>query len=162
MGSVSLDILNKDNLPRQCGTCTKCCEGYLTADINGYDIYPGQPCYLLKKDVGCQDYDNRPDFPCKSFECFWILEKEMPEEFKPSISGSITQYRNEGGFEFLLITYAGKDLDVRLLTWSIIFCKIRNFGIVWAIDNNVYWNGSDEFCTYMFEGAWKNLSLGKK
>ena len=57
---------------RQCGTCTKCCEGHLVGTINGKEMYPGKPCYLLQIGKGCSDYENRPEEPCKAFNCQWI------------------------------------------------------------------------------------------
>jgi hypothetical protein len=87
---------------RKCGTCTKCCEGYLIANIRGNPIGNGKPCIFVEIGKGCKDYENRPQEPCKSFECGWITIDEMPEEFKPSMSGVImSRYENNGNPSFL-------------------------------------------------------------
>jgi Fe-S-cluster containining protein len=88
---------------RECGTCTKCCEGWLMADIEpeiipknrtagsigdiheqhiggGIGISPGRPCRFLNMDkdvndgLGCTIYEHRPYEPCQRFKCAWLLD----------------------------------------------------------------------------------------
>ena len=81
------------NLPvvegRSCDGCTKCCEGYLTGEIQGKQMGLGQPCFLVQIGKGCNDYENRPEFPCKAFQCEWLINESIPENLKPSFSNLI-------------------------------------------------------------------------
>ena len=47
------------NLPivegRSCNGCTKCCEGYLSAEINEKKVDKNNPCYLVNIEKGCNE-----------------------------------------------------------------------------------------------------------
>jgi hypothetical protein len=68
---------------RNCDGCTVCCDGWLTGKANEHYFYPGQKCYYVS-DNGCTIYEDRPEIPCKTFSCGWLLDKEIPEWMKPS------------------------------------------------------------------------------
>lgn len=70
---------------RECGTCTACCEGWLRGTVHGHKMYPGKVCHFLGCN-GCTDYDNRPQDPCKNFECVWFKNDIIPEWMKPELS----------------------------------------------------------------------------
>lgn len=87
---VSLPIVNE----RSCQGCAKCCEGWLAADIKGYKMGPGKPCFYLSKDpLGCSDYASRPVDPCVRYRCAWLDEGDMPLELKPSNSNLVVTRR---------------------------------------------------------------------
>ena len=46
---------NFKTFQRNCNNCTKCCEGWLSGEVNGYSFYPGRPCHFMKCD-GCSIY----------------------------------------------------------------------------------------------------------
>ena len=69
---------------RNCDGCTVCCDGWLAGKANEHYFYPGQKCYHVS-DNGCTIYEDRPEIPCKTFKCGWLLDKEIPEWMKPSI-----------------------------------------------------------------------------
>jgi hypothetical protein len=74
---------------RQCSPCTACCDGSLTAEINGVKMMPGVPCVHSTKQ-GCGIYESRPEVPCVSFTCGWLKEQDrLPEKMKPSECGAI-------------------------------------------------------------------------
>ena len=72
---------------RTCGDCTKCCEGWLEGVVHGYKMYRGCSCHFLEK--SCSAYESRPENPCKSYNCAWLLEDKFPSWMKPSLSGVI-------------------------------------------------------------------------
>ena len=49
----------KTHLPmavkKECGTCTKCCEGWLGANIKGHEMYPGKPCFVAYSGTAPQE-----------------------------------------------------------------------------------------------------------
>lgn len=77
---------------KQCFPCTACCEGWLSADINGVRMSPGTPCIHAQKQ-GCGIYAKRPKTPCITFSCGWLQEQyKLPEHMKPSECGAIVLF----------------------------------------------------------------------
>ena len=72
---------------KQCGTCTKCCEGWLHGEVNNHQFYPGVPCDYLGSN--CTIYKNRPEHPCRTFVCEWLVDDTIPEYMRPDRSGAI-------------------------------------------------------------------------
>lgn len=134
---------------KECGTCTKCCEGWLQANIRGHEMYPGKPCFFIEIGKGCKDYENRPQEPCKDFLCSWMKIDEMPEEFKPENSGVIMSYNLNNGNPFFVITKAPNNPDVNFLSWAIAYARSRKVNILWYIDDRSWWLGDDLFCIQM-------------
>ena len=136
---------------KECGTCTKCCEGWLHATVRGHDMYPGKPCFFIEIGKGCKDYKNRPKEPCKSFSCSWLEIEEMPEKFKPENSGVIMHYKSNNGNPYFSITKAPNNPTIHFLSWAMIYARSRSANIFWNVDNNSYWVGNEEFINQMNE-----------
>ena len=139
------------NLPvvegRSCDGCTKCCEGYLAGEIQGKQMGFGKPCFLVEIGKGCNDYENRPEIPCKAFQCEWLINESIPEDLKPSTSNLIISRRflNEK-ISYIEFVEAGSKLDSEVLSWAIENSLANDVNIVWTIAGNIYWLGDDEFC----------------
>lgn len=134
---------------RSCGSCTKCCEGWLTADINGQEMYPGKPCYLVEIGKGCSDYENRPESPCKTFMCMWRADENLPEEFSPNNTGNIVTMQNIGGIEYLALNYAGQELKPDFLSWFVTFAVGNQMNAEWVVNGQGHMVGSREFISAM-------------
>lgn len=80
---------------RECNGCTACCEGWLSGEAHGHYFQPGRPCHF-KCEGGCSIYEKRPENPCKTFICEWLVNPELPEWMKPSVSKVITMKKNMG------------------------------------------------------------------
>lgn len=65
--------------PKSCGSCTLCCR-VLAVDELGKP--GGVRCGHLAKGGGCGIYETRPA-SCRSFECVWLMDPEMPHRFRP-------------------------------------------------------------------------------
>ena len=149
-----------NNLPivenRSCHTCTKCCEGHLAANIRGQ--YMGKtedgsikPCPFVNVGKGCTEYDKRPVDPCRTFQCDWLTNPEMPESFKPSRSNAIFITRKIKGIEYLKLIEAGRKLDSEVLSWSISYALLNNLNFAWSVLDNIFWVGNEEFNKMMEE-----------
>jgi hypothetical protein len=104
---------------RSCGECTKCCDGWLAGNIKGHQMYPGQPCFFVTKD-GCSDYENRPQEPCKKFECLWKSQPEIfPAWMRPDRVGGIFTSQKIQGVEFVYLVECGTKLDYSALSWLV-------------------------------------------
>jgi uncharacterized cysteine cluster protein YcgN (CxxCxxCC family) len=132
-------------MAKNCNNCTKCCEGYLKANINGISMYPGKPCYLLDIGKGCTDYENRPYMPCKSYKCEWLKDEKIPEQFKPNLTNFIILKKWKNAIPYLSLIQAGdiiKDEDIDSFTiWS----KNNNINYYFNINDKEYMYGSDIF-----------------
>jgi hypothetical protein len=74
-------------MQRQCQSCAACCDGWVQIKVKGYEAYSGKPC-PHSTGSGCDDYENRPVDPCRTFECAWVKSGSfLPDHFKPSESG---------------------------------------------------------------------------
>jgi hypothetical protein len=140
---------------RSCGTCTKCCEGHLRADIKlkndtplafmGQDEEGFKPCPFVKVGEGCSAYDVRPDHPCSVFKCDWLTNEEMPESFKPSRSNTIFTTRIMKGIEYTMLIEAGRKLDSEVLSWAISDALANGTNLAWRVLDNIFWVGNEEF-----------------
>jgi hypothetical protein len=136
---------------RECGTCTKCCEGYLSGNIRGYEMFKGKPCFFVKIGKGCIDYENRPKNPCKNFTCGWKIIDEMPENFKPEISGVIFTWRSTEklNINYLKLHQAPDNPTPQILTWAFLFVLKNSINFLWEVDEKSYYFGSEDFCNEM-------------
>ena len=134
---------------KECGTCTKCCEGWLGANIRGHDMYPGKPCFFVEIGKGCKDYENRPKEPCKNFSCGWTDIEDMPEEFRPEVSGVIMHFKENNGNRYIGLSKAPNNPTEQYLSWAIVYARSRNVNILWHIDHKSWWLGNEEFCKQM-------------
>jgi hypothetical protein len=146
MTTINLPIVS--NI-RECGTCTKCCEGFLSADIRGHKMFPGKPCFFVEQGVGCKDYENRPEDPCKTFLCAWKQIDTMLDEFKPEISGVIMQWKVWEGHGCWIISKAPNNPTAQYLSWATTYARSRGENILWYIDDKSWWIGNEEFCKQM-------------
>ena len=102
---------------RTCGTCTKCCEGYLSGEAFGHTFYPGKPCHFIAIGKGCSIYDKRPQDPCVSYKCGWLTNSEIPEWMKPNEIDAIIDMRQIKEFEYINLREAGNPMQAKVLNW---------------------------------------------
>ena len=136
---------------RECGTCTKCCEGWLKGEIYGNKMMPGLPCHF-KKETSCAIYENRPQHPCKDFVCEWLVDLSIPEWMKPNISNVIIKKDLINNINYLNVVEAGSKLQSEVLNWafaSLVMGKYKN--IKFTINGGTHYYGTDEFNNAMNE-----------
>lgn len=130
---------------RKCDGCTKCCEGWLPGEAHGHAFWPGRKCQFCTA-KGCEIYQKRPDDPCKSFKCAWLVDEKIPAWMKPSECGALIMVRQIKGHEYIEIQEAGQRLDPAILSWWLIAYasgKIQN--ISWMLDGGRNWVGTKDF-----------------
>ena len=145
MTKIAISIKNKNQ--RNCGECTKCCEGWLTANINGEEMFPGKPCKFVNLNSGCSIYKKRPEEPCKTFECMWkgTNDSIMPNHFKPSISNVIITIQEINGISFHAMVNAGSDPSAEMVSWFTTFITAKRINGFWTVGKDSYWLGSSIF-----------------
>jgi len=69
--------------------CDACCQGWLSAEVLGNVLRAGQGCPHSSKS-GCAVYEDRPEVPCRTFICSWLVkDSPLPEWMRPDASGVI-------------------------------------------------------------------------
>ena len=125
---------------RQCFPCTACCDGWLTAEINGVKIGPGNPC-AHSTGRGCAIYEKRPENPCKSFKCAWLVDEEqLPEHMKPVECGAIILFdRKYQGNKIISAVPVGSSIPADTLEWLMAFAREHTVPLVYS--ENSFENG---------------------
>jgi len=107
---------------RECGSCTKCCEGGLSIKINGQEIY-GKGCPLVLLNKGCSIYED-PSRPsgCHTFSCGWLKNPDVPEEFKPDLVDTIIIFPINDP-NLIGVAPANEKISPEVLTWANTYSK---------------------------------------
>jgi len=137
---------------RSCGSCTKCCEGYLTGEAKGKSFYPGKPCHFIAIGKGCTIYAERPINPCVTYKCGWLTNMEIPEWMKPNEVDAILDLRELEGHQYLKLTEAGSIMRAKVLSWFLQYALNIGANAVWEVEGGLNWVGTAEF----------NAIMGKK
>ena len=137
---------------RNCGECTKCCEGYLHSEgelkLKNGKVFKlgGSPCPILQIGKGCGDYENRPQNPCRGFQCEWVRQPQAyPEEMRPDRIQAIFSLQEVDGIPYLRITEAGQRLDAEVLSHGIKLALLNKANIYWEIDGKIHWFGNRDY-----------------
>jgi uncharacterized cysteine cluster protein YcgN (CxxCxxCC family) len=127
-------------MSRSCDGCTKCCEGWLHGEAHKHFFWPGRPCHF-KSQKGCSIYQNRPDNPCKSFKCEWLMNEVVPVWMKPDQINAIIVVRQENDKIFWEVSEAGSKLDSKVLSWLFM----------------LFHEGKIPNLRYQIEGGWNSI-----
>lgn len=133
-------------MTRECGTCTKCCDGWLTGSAKGYNFWPGRKCHFVCS-TGCTIYEDRPKDPCQSFTCSWLDDENIPAWLKPNESNVIMQWRtrDDENLSHLEIVEAGAPMSAEVLSWVIMYALNKNINLAFQVNGG--WNkiGNQKF-----------------
>ncbi len=137
-------------MTRTCGTCTKCCDGWLSVDVYGNKVNVGNPCIFKKESCGCSIYQDKP-ITCKEFLCGWIRDDgTMFEEWmKPEIVNFILVYYKVEELNWYKLVQAGEDINTLMLSYVIQKALRQNINLEYWIDNTQFLIGSEEFKKYV-------------
>ena len=130
------DLIERNKMSRQCGTCTKCCDGTVAGVIRGHKMFPGQKCFFLGEN-GCSDYKNRPIFPCRMYKCLWLSDESVPDYFKPENVKAILDIEEFEGIKYLRINKGVEQYDENIIDFGKQYAKKNNLTFIWTDNNNV-------------------------
>ena len=130
---------------RTCGECTRCCEGWLKANIKGHKIYPGHPCHFLGKN--CTIYVGRPASPCKVYNCAWLTNQQLdfPEWMRPDLSNVIVTEKLREGITYLEVKETGREISAVVLNWLVQEVLRLQKNLLYSLSGQFYKIGSVEF-----------------
>ena len=132
---------------RRCGECTACCDGWLKIEIRGEKVYPGKRC-PFSTGHSCAIYEERPNDPCREFNCGWILPNSpYPDTFRPDRLGLIVlaakiQWR---GLPVDVIVPAGRDPDEKNLAWFAELSRTKLRPFIYQRNDEWFGYGPPEF-----------------
>lgn len=136
---------------RNCGTCTKCCEGWLSGEALGHNFDLGKPCHFVSVGNGCSVYAKRPKDPCVTFKCEWLNNYDLPEWFKPDQINAIVKIEHINNIHYWAVIEAGEILQSRVLSWLIQYSIRNQINLAWYIEGGINWLGSPEFHQAMLD-----------
>lgn len=99
---------------KSCGSCTECCQGWVTGSANDVHFYPGVPCAFLEC-TGCGIYEKRPIDPCRTFKCEWLANKDFPAWMRPDKIKAIIMHKQIDGINYYELVECGQKLDSSVL-----------------------------------------------
>jgi hypothetical protein len=99
---------------RTCGSCTKCCEGWLAGEVNGRRFYPGMPCHY-KGQGCCTIYDQRPKQQCQDFHCQWLLDDRLAAWFRPDSVDVLLVKIQTDAYAYIKAYETGSKIDATVL-----------------------------------------------
>ena len=142
-------------LGRSCEGCTKCCSGTLSATIEiqsrstVHEMKPGTPCVFVQIGKGCSVYDERPEEPCKTFRCQYLVDEMVPEEMKPSRSNIILTIEEVlPNVEYIIAHEAGGSLEGDNLKWVSSLYDNYAVNAAWKEDGVWHWQGDAIFTAH--------------
>lgn len=132
---------------RECGTCTKCCEGHLHGSAHGHAFWKGRPCHFLSASKGCTIYTDRPENPCKTYKCMWLADEtnKIPEWLKPNEVNAILTLRQVNGIEYIHLAEAGETMRSDVLSWAIQHTLNNGLNLSYEVDGGFNKIGQDDF-----------------
>jgi hypothetical protein len=116
------------NDARSCGGCTKCCEGWLAGEVRGYNFNPGKPCHF-KAAHGCSIYEDRPEKPCRAYNCEWLVNEDIPLWLKPSEVNALITKMTKNDQTWLEVIEAGEPLRADVLSFMIMYCLNKQINL---------------------------------
>lgn len=133
---------------RQCGPCTRCCEGWLHGSAHGKPFWRGRPCHYFEG--RCTIYGNHPDDPCKTFRCQWLDNETIPSWMRPDLVNAILVKRRKNDIDYLEINEASEKLRVEVLSWAVMYCLQNKLNLYYTIDGGANRIGSKDFLALNF------------
>ena len=113
---------------------------------------PGSPCVFVQIGKGCGVYDERPDDPCKTFRCQYLIDEMVPEEMKPSRSNIILTVEEVlPNVEYIIAHEAGGVLEGDNLKWVASLYDNYAVNASWKVDGKFYFQGDAIFTAKMIE-----------
>ena len=134
-------------LQRDCGDCTSCCQGWLTTNALGHDIFLDNPCPHCNGD-GCSIHEKRPNDPCRIFFCAWaVTGSALPQWMQPSQSGVIVlnNRMNWKNMPVDILVSAGNDPGARMIEWFQQHCVSQNKAFVYQQHGEWFGYGPEKF-----------------
>jgi Fe-S-cluster containining protein len=94
-------------IPRPCGDCVACCDGYLIGNSHGNQFGAGKSCVFLVEKK-CSIYEDRPQ-TCHDYVCAWS-QGLLSDSMKPTISNVMISVETKDK-QFLRVIELAENID---------------------------------------------------
>lgn len=140
---------------RSCGACNVCCYGWLKETVKAptftHELTFGSPCPAVQPS-GCSIYESRPNHPCRTFKCGWLVDgSPFPEEYRPDKIGVIVVLINWKGKRAWILTSGGKEPSEDMLARMRLYSSQTGEPHLIKKGNTLKCFGSQEFQADMLE-----------
>lgn len=135
-------------MSKKCGSCTKCCEGFLNGNIFGNIFGKGKPCVFLDfKNNNCSIHDIAPKDPCGNYKCMWLKYEDVPLWLKPNSSNVLVSVETYKDKDFFVLNSFSQDYSARYLSYVIRYADEKDIPLMYEIspDMFVFHNHKDFF-----------------
>ncbi len=85
--------------------------------------------------------------------CFWQIEKNVPEKFKPSEIGAYICIENISGIGYLRAVEIDRSFDSEFLSWFVSFCVGQGINAFWKTKDVPFCLGSQDFVGTMLKAS---------
>lgn len=127
--------------------------------IQGNEVYPGKPC-PYSTGHNCAIYENRPEYPCRKFECGWLQKNSpLPEEYRPDKIGIIFVIAEWRGNPIYVLTPAGRDPEDHVLQWVSNWSREVRRPFLYQMNGEWYAFGPPEFRKEMLQKITRGEKL---
>lgn len=133
---------------KECGECGRCCDGRFKAEIFGVPMGNGIKCTYYDTKCGCTIYDKRPEHPCRSYNCAWLLDESIPDWMKPSISNVVMTHKphpTDDSLSYYDVMEHSKKIDSVVLNWVIRWALANGKNIIYEVEGKLYTIGNQKF-----------------
>lgn len=144
-------VENKFKMTRECGDCTICCEGWLWGSAHDHTFFSGRPCHYVSIGKGCSIYEDRPDVPCKSYQCEWLKNGDIPMWMKPSdVKVVISEVKwGENNERYAIeVLECGQKIDSKVLAWLFYHHQMSGTNMSVQIDGGMIHYGDKDYLTH--------------
>ena len=105
---------------RTCGDCSECCR-LLAIQMEEYYTPQGHWCKYCTK-PGCSIYNTSIPKSCKDYFCGWIQNEDIPDEYKPNLSGIVLEVLDNNPNTTKTII----PNTIKIVTCPLFFIKIKS------------------------------------
>jgi hypothetical protein len=101
---------------------------------------------------GCGVYDERPEVPCKTFRCQYLVDESVPEEMKPSRSNVILTIEEVlPNVEYIIAHEAEGSLEGDNLKWVSSLYDEYSVNVTWKEDGVWQYKGDAIFTAHAID-----------
>lgn len=152
-------------MSKQCGSCSKCCEGFLSESVFGNIFGKGKPCVFVDlTNKNCTIHEIAPKNPCGNYKCMWLKYEDVPLWMKPNVAPIIVSAETYNGRDFLFLNTFHKEYSAKYLSYVIRYADKNDLPLIYEIgpDQFVIHNHPDFFID-LFKNSnlfyWSNFNL---
>jgi len=106
---------------------------------------------------GCAIYKDRPEDPCKTYKCEWLVNNKIPYWMKPDKANIIITARKNELFEYLSVEETGSVISAKILNWLILYALSNQINLEYNVEGGTSRIGEIDFANFADRNANKSV-----